>query len=49
MANFTQGSLSIEEYYSSFQNLWAKYSNMIFTGISGESLSAFQIVHETSK
>jgi len=29
MANFTQGSLSIEEYYFGFQNLWAKYSNTI--------------------
>jgi len=49
MANFTQGSLSIEEYYSSFQNLWTEYSNIIYVGISGEALSAIQTMHETSK
>ena len=46
---FTQGSLSIEEYYSSFQNLWVEYSNIIYVGISGEALLAVQTVHETSK
>ncbi|XP_027918140.1 uncharacterized protein LOC114177099 [Vigna unguiculata] len=49
MANFTQGSLSIEEYYFGFQNLWAEYSNIIYAGISSEALSAVQTVHETSK
>jgi hypothetical protein len=29
IGNFTQGSLSIEEYFSGFQNLWADYSNII--------------------
>jgi len=49
MTNFTQGSLSIEEYYFGFQNLWAEYSNIIYAGISGEALSVVQTVHETSK
>ena len=49
MANFTQGSLSIKEYFSSFQNLWIEYSNIIYVGISNEALSVVQKVHETSK
>ena len=49
MANFTQGSLSIKEYFSSFQNLWIEYSNIIYVGISDEALSVVQKVHETSK
>uniref|UniRef100_A0A151UIB0 Retrotransposon gag domain-containing protein n=1 Tax=Cajanus cajan TaxID=3821 RepID=A0A151UIB0_CAJCA len=39
MANFTQRSLSIEEYFSGFQNLWVEYSNIIYVGISDEALS----------
>jgi len=49
MANFMHGSLSIEEYYSDFQNLWAEYLNIIYVGISGEALSVVQMMHETSK
>ena len=49
MANFTQGSLSIEEYFSGFQNLWTEDSNIIYVGISNEALSVVQKVHETSK
>ena len=46
---FTQGSLSIEEYFSGFQNLWTEDSNIIYVGISNEALSVVQKVHETSK
>ncbi|XP_022844351.1 uncharacterized protein LOC111367614 isoform X2 [Olea europaea var. sylvestris] len=49
LAYFTQGSLSIEEYFSSFQNLWAEYSDIVYANVSATALSAIQTVHETSK
>jgi hypothetical protein len=49
MANFTQGSLSIEEYFSGFQNLWANYSDIVYANVPAAALSAVQAVHETSK
>jgi hypothetical protein len=49
MANFTQGSLSIEEYFSSFQNLWANYSDIVYANVPAAALSAVQAMHETSK
>jgi hypothetical protein len=49
MTNFTQGSLSIEEYFSGFQNLWADYSDIVYTNVLVVALSAVQAVHDTSK
>jgi hypothetical protein len=49
MANFTQGSLSIEEYFSGFQNLWADYSDIVYANVPVAALSAVQAVHDTSK
>jgi hypothetical protein len=49
MANFTQGSLSIEEYFSGFQNLWANYSDIVYANVPTAALSAVQAVHDTSK
>ncbi|XP_041015494.1 uncharacterized protein LOC121258174 [Juglans microcarpa x Juglans regia] len=49
MANFTQGSLSIEEYFSGFQNLWADYSDIVYANVLAAALFAVQVVHETSK
>ncbi|KAF5445816.1 hypothetical protein F2P56_031503 [Juglans regia] len=49
MANFTQGSLSIEEYFLGFQNLWTDYSNIVYANVTAAALSGVQAVHETSK
>ncbi|KAJ0043993.1 hypothetical protein Pint_17256 [Pistacia integerrima] len=49
MANFTQGSLSIEEYFSGFQTLWANYSDIVYANVPAAALSAVQAVHVTSK
>jgi len=49
MTNFTQGSLSIEQYFYGFRNLWVKYSNIIYDGISVATLSTIQNVHKISK
>ena len=49
MANFTQGSLSIEEYFYGFQTLWADYCNIVYANVSTTTLSAVREVHATSK
>jgi len=49
MTNFTQGSLSIEEYFSSFQNLWANYSDIVYANVPVTALSVIQTMHKTSK
>jgi hypothetical protein len=37
--NYSQSNLSIQEYYSGFQNLWAEYTDIIYAQIPAESLS----------
>ena len=49
MANFTQGSLSIEEYFSGFQTLWADYCDIVYANVPTIALSAVREVHATSK
>ena len=49
MANFTQGSLSIEEYFSGFQTLWTDYSDIVYANVPVIALSAVQAMHTTSK
>ncbi|XP_041027015.1 uncharacterized protein LOC121267236 [Juglans microcarpa x Juglans regia] len=39
LVNFTQGSLSIEEYFSSFQNLWTDYSDIVYANVPTTVLS----------
>ena len=49
MANFTQGSLSIEEYFSGFQTLWADYCDIVYANVPTATLSIVREVHATSK
>ena len=49
IANYTQGSLSIQQYYSGFQNLWADFSDIVCASVSKESLLAVLEVHATSQ
>ena len=49
MANFTQGSLSIEECFSGFQTLWSDYCDIVYANVPITTLSAVQEVHATSK
>ena len=49
MTNFTQGSLSIEEYFSGFQTLWDDYCDIIYANVPTIALSAVREVHATSK
>ena len=46
ISNYSQSNLSIQEYYSGFQNLWAEYTDIIYAQIPAESLSVIQKVHE---
>ena len=49
MANFTQGSLSIEEYFSGFQTLWADYCDIVYANVPTKTLSTVREVHATRK
>ena len=49
MANFTQGSLFIEEYFFGFQTLWADYCNIVYANVPTATLFVVQEVHATSK
>ena len=49
LANFTQGSLSIEEYFSGFQTLWADYYDIVYANVPTAALSVVREVHATIK
>ncbi|KAJ8747052.1 hypothetical protein K2173_011373 [Erythroxylum novogranatense] len=49
IANYSQGSLSIQEYFSGFQNLWAEFTDIVYAKVPAESLSIIQDIHEQSK
>ena len=41
--------MSIQEFYSSFENPWAGYTEIVYASVPPEGLIAIQSVHETSK
>jgi hypothetical protein len=41
--------MSIQEFYSSFVNLWAEYKDIVYASVPPEGLIAIKSVHETSK
>jgi hypothetical protein len=49
IASYTQGNLSIQEYFSGFQNLWGEFSDVVYAKLPAGSISAVQAVHEQSK
>ena len=49
IANYSQGDLSIQDYFSGFQNLWGEFADMVYAKVPDASLSAVQEVHEQSK
>ncbi|KAG6735328.1 hypothetical protein POTOM_062110 [Populus tomentosa] len=49
LGQLSQGSMSIQEFYSSFVNLWAEYTDIVYASVPLEGLVAIQSVHETSK
>ena len=49
LGQLNQGSMSIQEFYSSFENLWADYTDIVYASVTPKGLIAIQSVHETSK
>lgn len=49
IANYTQDNLPIEQYYSSFLNLWSECSRIIHAKVPITTLSALQEVQKVSK
>ncbi|KAJ0075453.1 hypothetical protein Patl1_35235 [Pistacia atlantica] len=49
IANYTQGDLSVQDYYSGFRTLWNDYSDLVTAKVSAEGLEAVQLVHKTSQ
>ncbi|KAF5451731.1 hypothetical protein F2P56_026811 [Juglans regia] len=49
MANFSQGGLLVEDFYSGFSNLWAEYTDIVYSSIRADGLPHVQSVHETSR
>ena len=49
LARYSQGDLSIQDFYSGFQNLWAEYVDMIYVQIPPESLVVVENMHAQSK
>ena len=49
LGQLSQGSMSIQEFYSSFENLWADYTDTVYASVPPKGLIAIQSVHETSK
>ena len=49
IAYYTQGDLSIQDYYSSFLTLWSDYSDLVTAQVSIEGVLAVQQVHKISQ
>lgn len=49
LGQLSQGNMSIQEFYSSFENLWAEYTDIVYANLPPEGLIAVQTIHETSK
>uniref|UniRef100_A0A151UEC5 Uncharacterized protein n=1 Tax=Cajanus cajan TaxID=3821 RepID=A0A151UEC5_CAJCA len=49
IANYKQGDMSIQDYYSGFLNLWAEHSAILHSKVPTESLPAIHAVYEVSK
>ncbi|KAH7522546.1 hypothetical protein FEM48_Zijuj07G0149900 [Ziziphus jujuba var. spinosa] len=49
LSEYCQGNLSIQDYYSGFLNLWAKYKELIYASVPAQGLPILQQVHEVSQ
>lgn len=48
IAQYAQGTSSIQDYYSGFLNLWAEYDEIKYTNVSEALLSELNTLQETS-
>ena len=49
MGQLSQESMSLQEFYSSFGNLRAEYTDILYASVPPEGLIAVQSVHQTSQ
>ena len=49
IANYSQGNLSIQDYFYGFKSLWAKLVDIVYAKVPTKSLSVVQEVHEQRK
>nr|GMD15921.1 Retrovirus-related Pol polyprotein from transposon TNT 1-94 [Ipomoea batatas] len=49
LSQLSQGSMSIQEFYSSFETLWTEYTDIVYANVPSKGLVAVQNIHETSK
>ena len=49
IANYSQGNLSIQDYFSRFQSLWAEFVDIVYAKVPTASLCFVKEVHEQSK
>ncbi|RWR80118.1 Retrovirus-related Pol polyprotein from transposon TNT 1-94 [Cinnamomum micranthum f. kanehirae] len=49
LSQFTQGTLSIQEYYSQFICLWTDYTEIIYSSLPDASIAVVQTIHSTSQ
>ena len=48
LAMFQHGSLSIQNYYSTFLTFWHEYIDLVITDVPSVALSTIQSLHENS-
>lgn len=46
IAEFTQGTKTVQEYYSEFMNIWIEYNNITYASVPAEALKAVQDLQE---
>lgn len=49
IAEFSQGTCTIQEYYSHFMNLWMEYTTLALATVPDAVLSALQTFHATTQ
>ncbi|KAF7144736.1 hypothetical protein RHSIM_Rhsim04G0131100 [Rhododendron simsii] len=49
MSEYSQGTMSIQEYYSGFINIWAEYKMLVYGNVLIEGLKTLQAVHEITQ
>ena len=49
IVNYSQGNLSIQDYFFGLQSLWAEFVDIVYATVPAESISVVQEVHEQSK
>ena len=49
ISEYSQGNMSIQDYYSGFMNPWAKYKELVYATLSSEGLLTLQRIHKITQ